>query len=145
MPCNRAAMERSRYCRKKSRTLILMRQYFCTSFRQRRHVSARCSARRLVSPEPRRMVMVWMQSAEKMLVILFLCQKTMSERERGPSLQMHLSVPEGPLRRHVFGDAADAARGLDHDLGPWSGRFEPEEAIPVYQDFEMALCARSHV
>lgn len=57
---------------------------------------------------------------------------------------MHLPVAEGPLGGHVFGDAADAARGLDHDLGPGSRGFEAEEAIPVYQDLEMALCIRSN-
>lgn len=140
IPCSLTAMERSRYCRKRSRMLMLMRQYFWTSFRQRRQVSARCSARRLVRPVPRRMVMVWMQRAEKMLVMLpSSVRDVVFWKGLHRDLQMILSVAEDPLGGHVFGDAGDAAGGFEDDLGARGGRFEAEEAIPMNQNLEMAF------
>lgn len=51
---------------------------------------------------------------------------------------MHLSVAEYSLSTHVFGDAADTASRFKDNLRTRRGRIKAQEAVPVYQDLEVA-------
>lgn len=55
---------------------------------------------------------------------------------------MHLSVTEYSLSTHVFGDAADTTSRFEDSLRARRGRLEAQEAIPVYQDLEVATRAQ---
>lgn len=51
---------------------------------------------------------------------------------------MHLSITEYSLSTHVFGDAADTTSCFEDNLRARRGGIKAQEAVPVYQDLEVA-------
>ncbi len=70
--------------------------------------------------------------------IVFPCRCASVGSGSRKDLQVHLPVAQRPVRRHVLGDAADAARRTRDDLIPLVALVELQEAVPVDQDAEMA-------
>lgn len=70
-PRNFFAVEASKCWKKSSNTRLLTSQYFCISFKPSKHIWARCSASFFGIPSNRCSWIVWMQSEEKRLVILW--------------------------------------------------------------------------
>lgn len=68
-PRRRLAIDSSRYWRKRSRTVLLMRQNFCTSFRPSRHICARFSASLRPTPSAVLTLMAWTHRAANRLVM----------------------------------------------------------------------------
>lgn len=55
---------------------------------------------------------------------------------------MHLPITEYSLGTHVFGNTADTTRRFKDNLRTRRGRVKAQEAIPVYQDLEVATYAQ---
>ena len=47
---------------------------------------------------------------------------------------MHLSVAQGSMRRHVFGDPADSTGGIGHDLVALVSFAVPQKAVSMYEN-----------